>query len=206
MNTNSPIILFFDIGGVLLSNGWGHESRQKAAEHFGYDHHSVEPLHNFIFNIYEIGRISLDEYLDRTVFSKPRDFSKQDFKTFMFDQSEELPGFLPWLKNWKKENQAFHIIAINNEGKELNEHRIQKFGLHECFDAFASSCIVGMRKPDPEIFKLAMGLAQTEPQNCYYFDDRPMIVHAAKKLGMNAHHHREFSETKKIIEEIINPH
>ncbi len=204
MKTNIPKFLFFDIGGVLLTNGWGHESRQKAAKHFGYDFEKMDWLHNFIFNVYEIGSITLDEYLDTTVFSQSRDFSKKDFKTFMFAQSIELPEMLQWLKKWKKDNPGFHIISINNEGKELNDHRIKTFGLHDCFDAFISSCEVGMRKPDPDIFKLALGIAQAAPEECVYFDDRPMLVAAAQKLKIRAFHHEGFSSTKKIIDNLIH--
>ena len=99
-----------------------------------------------------------------------------------------------WMNTW------CHIISINNEGKELNEYRIQKFKLHDAFDAFISSCEVGMRKPDPEIFKLALGIAQAAPEECAYFDDRPMLVNAAQKLGIRAFHHQDFSSTKAIIE------
>jgi putative hydrolase of the HAD superfamily len=203
MRTNTPKIFFFDIGGVLLSNGWGHESRQAAAAHFGYDYEKVDWLHNFIFNVYEIGSITLDEYLDRTVFNQPRDFSKAAFKTFMFAQSTELPETLQWLKKWRKENPGFHVISINNEGKELNDYRIKKFGLHDFFDAFISSCEVGMRKPDPAIFKLALGIAQAAPEECVYFDDRPMLANAAQQLGIKAHHHEGFEATKNIIENLL---
>ncbi len=197
-----PKIFFFDIGGVLLTNGWGHESRQEAAGLFGYDYEEMEGLHNFIFNVYEIGHITLDEYLYRTIFSQPRNFTREDFKTFMFAQSKELPETLQWLKKWKKSNPDCHIISINNEGKELNEYRIKKFGLHDFFDAFISSCEVGMRKPDPDIFKLALGIAQAEPAECIYFDDRLMLVNAAQKLGIPAFHHQGFSTTIKVIENL----
>src|SRR3954453_7407797 len=131
--------IFFDIGGVLLTNGWGHESRQKAAEEFGFDFQEMEALHNFMFNVYEIGRITLDEYLDIVVFNKPRVFTREDFKTFMFSRSEELPQMLQWLIGFKKANQQIKILSINNEGKKLNEYRVKKFQLHDCFDAFISS-------------------------------------------------------------------
>ena len=117
MTLNSPKVFFFDIGGVLLTNGWGHESRQAAAKKFGYDYAAIEQLHNFIFNIYEIGGITLDEYLDRTVFSKPRDFTKEDFKAFLFAQSLELPDTLQWLIKWRNENPNYAII--------LRYHRYQ---------------------------------------------------------------------------------
>ncbi|WEK20342.1 MAG: HAD-IA family hydrolase [Candidatus Pedobacter colombiensis] len=193
--------VFFDVGGVLLNNGWGHQSRQEAARLFGLDHSEMEVLHNFIFNVYEIGKITLDDYLDTVIFNHPRDFTKEDFKTFMFAQSEELPGLLQWLKDWKR-TCGFRIISLNNEGRELNDYRIKKFGLHDCFDAFISSCEVGMRKPDPGIFKLAMGIAQVSTEECVYFDDRIMLAQAAQKLGIRSVHHQDFLSTKKILEEL----
>ena len=195
-------ILFLDIGGVLLTNGWGHLSRQKAAETFGLDYQEMDILHDFIFNVYEIGSITLDDYLDTVVFNHPRDFTRQDFKTFMYAQSLELPGTLQWIKEWKKNNPDFRIISINNEGRELNNYRIKKFKLHQCFDAFISSCEVGMRKPDPGIFKLAMGIAHAQPAQCFYFDDRPMLVEAASRLGIKCFHYLDFLSTTKIIEDL----
>jgi putative hydrolase of the HAD superfamily len=194
-------ILFFDIGGVLLTNGWGRDSRKEASEKFGLDCDEMNELHNFIFNVYEIGSISLDEYLDTVVFNHPREFTREDFKDFMYSRSKELPGTLKWLKEWKKDC-GFRLISINNEGKELNDYRVKKFKLHDCFDAFVSSCEVNMRKPDPGIFKLAMGIAQALPQQCVYFDDRIMFVHAAQKLGIRSFQHTSFESTKKILEDL----
>lgn len=194
-------ILFFDIGGILLTNGWGHESREEAAEKFGLDYEEMDDLHTFIFNVYEAGSVDLDEYLDTVVFNKPRDFTREDFKHFMYEQSKELPDMLAWLKEWKK-GCGFRIISINNEGKELNDYRIKKFKLHECFDAFISSCEVGVRKPDPRIFRMAMGVAQAVPQQCVYFDDRKMFALAAERLGIRAFQHTGFESTKQILENI----
>ena len=194
-------ILFFDIGGVLLTNGWGRDSRKEAAEKFGLDYDEVNEIHNFIFNVYEIGSITLDEYLDTVIFNHPRDFTREDFKEFMYSRSKELPGTLEWLKQWKKDS-GFRLISINNEGKELNDYRVKKFKLHDCFDAFVSSCEVKMRKPDPGIFKLAMGIAQVLPQQCVYFDDRIMFVNSAQKLGIRAFQHTSFESTKKILEDL----
>jgi putative hydrolase of the HAD superfamily len=149
-------VVFFDIGGVLLSNGWGHESRHKAAEVFGLNYDEMNVLHNFIFNVFEIGSITLDDYLDTVVFNHPREFTKKDFKNFMFDQSVELPNLMPWLLEWKK-NCGFRIFSINNESKELNDYRIAKFGLHQYFDGFISSCHVNMRKPDFRIYSFSYG-------------------------------------------------
>jgi putative hydrolase of the HAD superfamily len=195
-------IIFFDIGGVLLTNGWGHESRQLAAERFGFNYNEMDVLHDFIFNVYEMGKITLDDYLQTVVFNHPRNFTIEDFKQFMFEQSKELPQMLQWLTGWKNNNREYRIIAINNEGKELNDFRIKKFQLHKCFDAFISSCEVGMRKPDPGIFRLALGVAQASAEQCFYFDDRIMLVDAARKVGINAYHHQGFETTKKVLEEM----
>jgi putative hydrolase of the HAD superfamily len=201
-------ILFFDIGGVLLTNGWGNDSRKLAAEKFGLDYDEMNTLHGYIFNVYEIGNLTLDQYLDVVIFNHPREFTREDFKEFVFSRSRELPGLLEWMKEWKKDC-GFRIISINNEGKELNSYRVKKFKLHQCFDAFVSSCDVKMRKPDPNIFQLALGIAQARPEQCYYFDDRIFQVETAKNLGIHAFHHTSFEETKAILEDIkantLNP-
>ena len=203
MEASGVKVIFLDIGGVLLSDGWEYESRQKAAKKFGLDFAEMDRLHHVIFNIYEIASITLNEYLDTVVFNHPRQFTREDFKAFMFEQTSELPGLLQWLKEWKK-SCGFPIISINNEARELNDFRIKKFGLHQCFDAFISSCEVGMRKPDPGIFALAMGIAQVLPEECIYFDDRLTLVQAAQKLGIRSFHHKNFSTTKKILEDFKN--
>ena len=195
-------VLFLDVGGVLLSNGWGHESRAAAAKEFNLNYEEINRLHEFIFNVYEIGNLTLEEYLDTVIFNQPREFTKEDFKSFMYAQSIELPGMLQWIIEWKRAGCGFRIISINNEPKELNDYRIKKFKLHRCFDAFISSCEVGMRKPDPRIFKLAMGVALASPEQCYYFDDRPMLVEAASRLGIHAFHHKGFEYSKSIIEKL----
>jgi putative hydrolase of the HAD superfamily len=191
VEATSVKVLFFDIGGVLLTNGWGHESRQEAARLFKLDYKELSELHTFIFNVYEASGVDLEEYLDTVIFNHPRDFTREDFKNFM----------LKWLKEWKKDC-GFRIIAINNEGKELNDYRVKKFKLHEVFDAFVSSCEVKIRKPDPAIFKLAMGVALATPQECVYFDDRKMFALAADKLGMQAYQHTSFEATKEILENL----
>jgi putative hydrolase of the HAD superfamily len=201
--TAIPKVLFLDVGGVLLSNAWGHESREKAADLFNLDFKETEHLHNFIFNVYEIGKITLSEYIDIVVFNKERNFTRESFLEFMFSQSIELPGMLQWLIEWKTENRNMRVISINNEGKDLNNYRIEKFQLHRCFDAFVSSGEVGMRKPDPGIFQLAMGIAKVLPQHCYYFDDRIILAQAAARLGINAYQHLDLQSTKAIIEKIF---
>lgn len=201
MESTGHKILFFDIGGVLLTNGWGHDSRIKAAKKFDLDYDELNTLHSYIFNVFEIGNITLDQYLDVVVFNHTREFTREDFKEFMFSCSKELTGLLQFLKEWKKE-AGFRIISINNEGKELNDYRVKKFKLHDCFDAFVSSCDVKMRKPDPGIFQLALGIAQAHPSQCYYFDDRIFQVETARKMGMHAFHHTNYEETRAVLEKI----
>ncbi len=203
----SPVIkvIFLDIGGVLLTNGWGHESRQRAAKQFKINYDEFDVLHHFIFNVYEIGRITLDDYLETTVFNHPRDFTKGEFKNFMFSESVKTSDLLDWLIEWKK-SCDIPILSLNNEGRELNDYRIEKFQLHRCFDGFISSCKVGMRKPDPGIYKLATGIAHAKPKECIYFDDRLMLVNAAKKFGIRAFHHQDFVSTKNILQNINKSH
>lgn len=198
-------VFFFDIGGVLLSNGWSHESRQKAAEVFGFDYEEMNTLHNFIYNVFEIGSITLDEYLDMVVFYCPRNFTRAEFKDFMYAQSTELPKLLAWLKTWKT-HILLPVFAISNESRELNDYRIATFGLRDLFDGFFSSCYLGIRKPDPRIFHKAMEIVQAAPGECIYFDDRPMLVNTAKTLGMNAILHQDYETTTKIIETMTPKH
>ena len=194
-------LLFLDIGGVLLSDGWSHKSRMEAVDKFGLEPIQFQKDHAVAFPLFENGKLNLEQYLDSVVFNVERSFSKDDFSAFMYSKSEQLPHFLPWLIKWKKQ-QGIKIFAINNEGKEFNDYRIKKFGLHQCFDAFISSCEVGFSKPDPSIFKLALGIAQEEPQNCLYFDDRAIHVAIAKQMGINAHVHHSFEQSKTILESI----
>ena len=194
-------VLFSDIGGVLLTNGWGHESRIAACEKFGMNYDEMEVLHNFIFNVYEMGKITLEDYLDTVVFNHPRSFSKDKFKEFMFQQSVQLPDTLPWLIEWRKKYPHLKIISINNEARELNQYRVKTFKLHDFFDAFISSCEVAMRKPDPGIFRLALGVAQAQPEECLYLDDREMLVKSARDAGIHAHHHTGFERTKQLLEQ-----
>lgn len=194
-------LLFLDIGGVLLSDGWNHKARMEATEKFGLEPIQLEKDHAVAFPLFENGKLSLEQYLDSVIFNKERAFSKDEFRAFMFSKSTELPHFLPWLIDWKQKNNI-RIFAVNNEGKEFNDYRIDKFGLDRCFDAFISSCEVGFSKPDPCIFKLALGIAHVAPEHCLYFDDRAIHVAIAKQMGINAFVHQGFEQSKTILESI----
>lgn len=193
--------LFLDIGGVLLSDGWNYRSRVEAIDKFGLEPIQFQKDHSVAFPLFENGKLTLSQYLEAVVFHVDRAFSREEFTAFMFSKSTVLPDFLPWLIEWKKRNNI-KIFSINNEGKEFNDYRIKNFNLHECFDAFISSCEVGISKPDPCIFKLALGIAQVEATESLYFDDRAIHVAIAKQLGFNAHVHEGFEKTKAILENI----
>ena len=199
--SNTIKLLFLDIGGVLLSDGWNHRSRMQAIDKFGLESIQFQKDHAVAFPLFENGKLTLSQYLDAVIFNVDRSFSKEEFTDFMFTKSEQLPHFLPWLIDWKKKNNI-KIFSINNEGKEFNDYRIKQFKLHDCFDAFISSCEVGFSKPDPSIFKLAIGIAQEEPQNCLYFDDRAIHVAIAKQMGIKAYVHEGFEQSKTILESI----
>lgn len=194
-------LLFLDIGGVLLSDGWNHKARMEAVEKFGLEPIQLEKDHAVAFPLFENGKLSLDQYLESVIFNKPRSFSKADFSEFMFAQSTQLPHFLPWLIEWKQKTNI-RIFAVNNEGKEFNDYRIDKFGLDRVFDAFISSCEVGFSKPDPCIFRLALGIAHVAPEHCLYFDDRAIHVAIAKQMGIKAFVHEGFEQSKTILESI----
>ena len=184
MNAQKITTLFLDIGGVLLTNGWGRGSRQLAAEKFELDPVDVNERHHLTFDTYEMGKLTIDEYLERVVFHQERSFSVDDFKNFMYGQSRTLPGSIDFFKELKKRH-GLKVIAVNNEGRELNEYRIREFRLHELFDAFASSCYVHFRKPDADIFRLACDIAQAKPQEAIMIDDRLMFVQVASTIGLH---------------------
>lgn len=195
MNKERITTLFLDIGGVLLSNGWGHESRNKAVTHFKLDAEELNERHHLTFDTYEEGKLTLNEYLKRIVFYEPRQFSEDDFITFMFNQSIAYPDTIDFFKAIKKRYQV-RVIAVSNEGRELNAFRIKEFKLNELFDAVISSSFVHLRKPDADIFRMAIDISQTAPEHSLYIDDRHMFVEVAQTLGMNGIHYQGLYEAK----------
>src|SRR6201996_5587960 len=153
MATNQPsapvTALFLDVGGVMLTNGWDRKSREAAAKQFNLDLNELNDRHRMTFDTYESGKLSLDEYLKRSVFYKDQPFTMQDFRQFMLDQSVAYPDMIQLVKDLKKK-YALKIAVVNNEGRELNEHRIRTFQLNEFVDFFVSSCFVHFRKPDAD--------------------------------------------------------
>lgn len=198
--TNSGNIssLFLDIGGVLLSNGWDRESRQQAVETFDLDYTEINERHHLSFDTYEEGKLSLDKYLDRVIFYEDRSFSKDEFREFMFAQSKPMEDMINFIRNIKRK-YGLKIIAVSNEGKELNEYRIQTFKLTELMDSFISSSFVHFRKPDEDIFRLALNVSQVPPGQIVYIDDRELFVQVASGLGINGIHHQGLESTQMAL-------
>ena len=186
--------LFTDIGGVILSNGWDHIGREKAVHKFNLNKDEVNERHHLTYDTYEIGKIDLNTYLKRTVFYKKRNFTVKEFKEFMFAQSVSYPHMMKFIKDLKIKNNL-RTIAVSNEAKELNNYRIKKFKLKEIIDAFVSSSYVHFRKPDEDIFKVALDVAQFEPDEVVYLEDRMMFVEVANSLGINGIHHTDYAST-----------
>ena len=193
--------LFTDVGGVLLTNGWDRGARKRAAEQFHLDLAEMDQRHHLTFDTYEIGKLSLDVYLDRIVFYEPRSFSRDDFKTFVFAQSQPFPEMLELVRQTKVRNKL-KLAVVSNEGRELTEYRIRQFGLAGFVDFFVSSCFVHFRKPDTDIFRMAIDLAQTPPDQTVYLDDRPLFVEVARTMGLRAVHHTSYGETKRAFAEL----
>jgi len=177
--------LFFDVGGVLLSNGWDRNTRREAAAKFGFDWDNFEERHELVVADFETGRIDLEEYLNRTVFHDPRPFSREDFKAYMLAQSQPYPESLKVVAEVAARRQ-YLMGTLNNESAELNTYRIRQYDLRDCFAVFFTSCYLGLRKPDVRIYRTAIGLIQREPDECLFVDDRPLNVDGARQAGMRA--------------------
>ncbi len=186
--------LFVDIGGVLLSDGWDHFSRALAAKKFGLNSDEMDIRHNQTFYTFEIGKITIDEYLNRTVFYEKRGFTGAEFKKFMFMQSKECPLMIDLVRKLKAEYDL-KVVVVSNESRELNTYRIEKFKLAEFVDFFVSSCYVHFRKPDKDIFRLAVDIAQVPVNQIVYIENTPMFVQVAESLGIQSILHKEYKST-----------
>jgi putative hydrolase of the HAD superfamily len=189
--------LFWDVGGVLLSNAWDHEERDRAVEKFSLQKADFEARHKEAVATFEEGKITLDQYLDRTVFYQPRKFSKEEFKNYMFSLSKPKPEVLEFARSLAGK---YLMAAINNESREMNDYRIKQFGLSQIVDLFVSSCYVGMRKPDEKIYRVALDLIQKAPDECCFIDDRPANIEGAAKVGMRTVLMRDLAQLTKDLQ------
>ena len=186
--------LFLDIGGVLLTNGWDHQARKRAAAHFKLEWDEEEVLHHLMFAAYEEGKITLEEYLSRAVFNEERPFTREQYREFMFAQSHAYPEMIE-LFTQLKVRYKLKIAVVSNEAREVNAYRIGKFKLNEFVDFFISSCFVHLRKPDADIFRLALDIAQTPVEQILYVENTPMFVDIAEGLGIRGILHTDYKST-----------
>ena len=195
MKRSAPITaLFLDIGGVLLTDGWGHAFRKLAANHFKLNWVEMEIRHNQAFDTYEEGKLTLEEYLGRVVFYKKRPFTRIQFRKFMFAQSKPYPQMIELVRKLKAK-YGLKIIVVSNEGRELNAYRIRKFKLDGFVDSFISSCFVHIRKPDVDIFRLALDTSQAPARQVVYIENTPMFVRIAEGLGIRSILHTDYRST-----------
>ncbi len=191
-------LIFLDIGGVVLTNGWDHHMRRKAAEHFHLDYDEMEARHQPVVDAYETDRMTVEQYLDHIVFYRSRPFTKRDFMAFVESMSARFPETFDLMHRLKSET-GLPVVALNNEAREDQAYRIEKFKLHEIFDFFVSSCYVHIRKPDPAIFRMALDLTQIPAGQSLYIEDREENVTVARDLGLRVIHHETAEETRRQL-------
>jgi putative hydrolase of the HAD superfamily len=176
--------IFWDVGGVLLTNAWDRTQRERTLEQFKLDEAEFDDRHEMVISSLERGKISLDEYLERTVFYRSRPFTREAFKDYLFSLSQPHADSLALTRELAKSGK-YLMATINNESRDLNLYRIQTFGLREIFTLFVSSCFVGLRKPEEGIYRLALEVTQKPPEECCFIDDRTLNLECAGKLGMH---------------------
>jgi putative hydrolase of the HAD superfamily len=197
----TPSVLFFDIGGVLLTNAWDTPARARAVSAFELDEDDFQARHGMLKTAFETGRLSLDGYIRKAVFSQPRSFSPDDFKKFMYEQSMPLGETLNWVRSLAKLNR-YRLFTLNNESRELHEYRARTFGLFEIFDAFFTSCYLGQAKPDEDIYINALGIAGCDASDAIFIDDRSVNVETARTLGLNAIRFKSLDDLQNELKDL----
>lgn len=190
--------LFWDVGGVLLTNGWDRRNRERAAQKFRLDWEDFEDRHELVVGRFETGKLSLDRYLDRTIFYRERNFAKDVFKLYMFDQSQPIDGTLDVAARLAQ-SRRYLMATLNNESRELNLYRIEHFELRKQFSLFMSSSFLGVKKPEDEMFRLALDLTQREPEECLFIDDRQINLECAARLRLQTLHFKNAQQVEKDL-------
>jgi len=202
MKKATPIVaLFLDIGGVLLTNGWEHQSRELAATVFNLDLAEINDRHKLTFEAYELGKLTLEEYLNLVVFYQERSFSRIEFQKFMLEQSQPHLRMIELIRKLKAQ-YGLKIAVISNEGRELNAYRIRKFKLDEFVDSFISSCFIHLRKPDSDMYRMALDIAQVPAEQVVYLDDQPLFVQVAAAEGIRGIQHTDYASTRKQLAQL----
>lgn len=193
--------LFFDVGGVLLTNGWDTDSRQKAVAHFGLDAEDFEMRHAMTKTALETGRLTLERYLALTVFHCPRSFRPDEFRDFIFAQSAELPGALDFVRSLAATGR-YRLSTLNNEARELNEYRIRRFGLDQIFLDFFTSCYLGMAKPDEQMYHTVLAITRCASDKGIFIDDRRLNADAARAAGYRSIRYENLDQLRRDLAEL----
>ena len=192
--------IFFDIGGVLLIDGWGHDSRRAAAERFGLDWDEYTDRHEKVAHAIETNRTTLERYLDRAIFYRPRSFTREEFRDFIFAQSQPKPDSIEIVRQLA-ESRRYLMATLNNEILELNVYRIKHFGLSRYFSVFFSSCFLGLRKPDEAIYRTALQVTQRQPEECIFIDDREVNLECPRELALRTIHFQDATQLRRELRE-----
>ena len=192
--------IFFDIGGVLLTDGWGHDSRRAAAVQFGLDWEDFTDRHEKVAHLIETNRLTLEHYLDRVIFYRPRPFSRDEFRAFVFAQSQPKPESLEIARQLAG-LKRYSLATLNNEILELNLYRIQHFDLSKYFPVFFSSCFLGLRKPDEAIYRAVLEIMQRAPDQCVFIDDREVNLECPRELGLRTIHFQDAVQLRRELGE-----
>jgi putative hydrolase of the HAD superfamily len=195
--------IFFDIGGVLGSNGWDHEQRERAVEQFDLNAADFEWRHKEVIAEWEEGRITIEEYLDISVFYAKRRFSREEFIEFMYSQSIPDEATISIARTLARQ-PGYTMMTLNNESEELNTYRIEKFGISQIFEAFLSSCWLGVRKPIRRFYNRGLGIAHAEAATSLLIDDRQQNLISASTLGMNVVHFTSATQLRSDLERFLH--
>jgi putative hydrolase of the HAD superfamily len=193
--------LFWDVGGVLLTNAWDREQRERALEEFKLDEVEFHDRHEMVVSSLERGKISFDEYLERTIFYRQRSFTRETFKQYIFSLSQAHEDVLAFARELAKSGK-YLMATINNESIELNLYRIEKFGLRDVFTDFFSSCFVGLRKPEEGIYRLSLDVTQKQPQECCFIDDRDLNLECARSLGVHTIEMKDLGQLQQELRKL----
>ena len=193
--------LLLDIGGVLLTDGWSHEAGKRTARAFGLDAEELNIRHAQALDTYELGKLSMDEFVRLVVVHEKRAFSPAQFRNVMYAQSKAYPEMIALIRQIKVQ-YGLRVVVVSNEGRGLNEHRIRKFKLNEWVDSFVSSCYVSLRKPDKDIFRVALDTAQVSSDRVVFIDNTPMFVSVASRLGIHGLLHTDYPSTRAKLASI----
>jgi putative hydrolase of the HAD superfamily len=190
--------IFSDVGGVLATNGWDRHSRRRLVEKFHLDWDEFEDRHELVVTAFETGHLGLEQYLDRTIFYRSRDFTKDKVRDFMYAESQPKDDSLALVARLAA-SRKFFLATLNNESRELNLHRIERFGLKKYFSVFFSSCFLGAKKPDEEIYVQALAISQRAPEECVFIDDRALNLDPPKRLGMKTIQFQSAAQLEKDL-------